>query len=124
MIELGELFEIYKDLPEFVEIDALDVNTIGNFGDTPLHVAASRGVPEEIQRLIEAGANVNAAGELGNSPLHEAVGQDNPHAAEALLNAGATVKGINDFGESPIEIARRAGRTRLARLLEQYAQGG
>jgi len=120
-MHLPDLFSIYRDLPEFVELDVLDVNTIGNFGDTPLHVAATRGVLAEVKLLIESGANVNASGELGNTPLHEAVGQGHFEAAEVLLRAGASVTTVNDFGDSPLNLARRAGRERLAALLEQYS---
>jgi hypothetical protein len=42
MTALAELFVIYQELPEFVECNLSDVNQIGNFGNRPLHVAASR----------------------------------------------------------------------------------
>lgn len=120
--ELSKLLELYGDLPEFVEVPTLDVKTIGNFGNTPLHVAAARGVLAEVQVLLASGADVNAVGELGNSPLHEAVGQDNFGAAEALLKAGANVGIRNDFGESPMDIAQACGRAGLGDLFEQYAK--
>lgn len=34
-------------LPEFLDIELKDVNQSGNFGNTPLHVACSRGDMEE-----------------------------------------------------------------------------
>jgi ankyrin repeat protein len=66
-----------EDLPEFCELVLEHVNQPGNFGNLPIHVAAVRGLPEELDALIAGGADVNAAGELGNRPLHEAIGQRN-----------------------------------------------
>jgi hypothetical protein len=63
-----------EDLPEFCELVLEHVNQPGNFGNLPIHVAAVRGLPEELDALIAGGADVNAAGELGNRPLHEAIG--------------------------------------------------
>jgi ankyrin repeat protein len=120
-MNLSELLQEYSDLPEFLEIDSITVDTVGNFGNTPLHVAACRGAVTEVNLLISSGANVNAVGELGNTPLHEAVGQNMLDAAEALLKAGAKVDAKNDFGTSVLALARKPGRHELKRLLEQYA---
>jgi len=62
--ELSKLLELYGDLPEFVEVPALDVKTIGNFGNTPLHVAAARGVLAEVQVLIAQACGRAGLGEL------------------------------------------------------------
>lgn len=65
-----------EELPAFCGIQLESVNQVCRFGERPLHVAATRGIMEEVAALVEAGAEVNAHGELGNTPLHEAVGQN------------------------------------------------
>src|SRR5215471_18416593 len=47
-----------EELPAFCELALDDVNRIGNFGERPLHVAASRGNLEEIAAVLDAGAKL------------------------------------------------------------------
>ncbi|MGR3831832.1 ankyrin repeat domain-containing protein [Ralstonia pseudosolanacearum] len=84
-----------EDLPEFSEVALEDVNQIGNFGNSPVHVACVRGNVLEVQALLDGGANMNAIGELGNTPLHEAVGQG--HIEVALLHKPAAPRGELTF---------------------------
>ena len=41
-------------------------------GSSPLHMAAKRGIPEIVKKLIDLGADVNALDVHGNNPLHAA----------------------------------------------------
>ena len=107
-----------EDLPEFAEVRLQDVNQKGNFGNSPMHIAAVRGIRDEIEALIAAGANVNAVGELGNRPLHEAAGQGHTVAVELLLGAGAAVDAVNDDGKTARDVAEVLGLHAIARLLE------
>ena len=95
-------------LPAFVEITLNDVNQEGLFGERPLHVACVRGDMEEIEALVEGGADVNAVGELGCTPLHEAVGQGHIEVVKFLLEHGASRDVKSEFGTS-LEIAKAKG---------------
>ena len=118
----NEVLSRYKseDLPEFLEVELVDVNQRGNFGNCPLHVAAVRGDVEEIEALVAGGANVNAAGELGNTPLHEAAIQGNIKAVEALLPHGAEPEATNEAGDTPLSLALALGHSAVASTLDMW----
>lgn len=110
-----------EDLPEFSEIPLEDVNQVGNFGNSPIHVACVRGNIAEVRALLDGGANVNAIGELGNTPLHEASGQGHIEVVRLLLAAGATPLENNDFGETALDISTRKRYDDIADLIRQAA---
>jgi uncharacterized protein len=115
-----EVLRRYKDeeLPEFCDRELSDVNQVGLFGDYPLHVAATRGLVEEVLALLEAGANVDARGEHGYTPLLSAVAQGHVEAARLLLQYGAATDVANDWGDTPLQRARASEIAGLADLLE------
>jgi hypothetical protein len=106
-----------ESLPEFTQRDLIDVNQIGNFGNRPLNIAATRGLIEEIIALIEGGADVNAPGELDCTPLHDAAGQGHFEAVKVLLQYGASVTNRNQWGYTPIDDALASGRKDIADLM-------
>ena len=110
---------VEEELPAFSGIDLNDVNQVGPFGERPLDVAAGRGDIEEIQALLEGGADINAAGEHGYTPLHEAVSQGHLLAVKLLMSFGAPVDLRNDFGDTPLDIARVRNRDDLVTLLKR-----
>lgn len=120
-MKLEEIFHEYSDLPEFLEVGSLGIDTVGNFGNTPLHVAACRGEVTAIGLLLSAGADVNKSGELGNTALHEAVGQGFYDAVDVLLLAGARVDVPNDFGDTALDWARKPGKEDILRQIEERA---
>jgi cytohesin len=78
------------------------VNARDEAGNTPLHWAAVEGFPEDIDFLLEAGADVNARSEDGRTPLHMARWRGN---TVTLLEAGADVNARNDNGRTPLHYA-------------------
>ncbi len=112
-----------EELPDFVDRPLTDVNMVGRFGSTPLHVAAVRGDAEEIRALIEGGADVNAEGELRNRPIHDAIGQQNVEAVRLLLDAGARLDGINEFGKSTCGMAMESGNQAIIDLIRSRCAG-
>jgi ankyrin repeat protein len=102
-----EVLRRYADeiLPEFAGIDLTDVNQRGNFGNSPLKVASTRGNIEEIEALFAGGANVNAKGEDGYTALHHAASQGHVAAVIRLLQAGALPDLVNDDCRTPRDLA-------------------
>lgn len=95
----------YQDLPEFCGRPLTQVNQRGSFGDTPLHVASSRGRLDEAEALLNANADVNARGELENTPLHAAAGQGHAAVVNLLLDWGASKDEVNMDGKTARDVA-------------------
>ena len=95
------------DLPEFVELGRIFPHTRGNFGNTPLHVAAIRGELDALGWLLDAGADIDAVGEHGYTALHEAIAQHQREAVRFLLARGASPEIPNADGDQPLALAER-----------------
>jgi len=96
---------IDEGLPEFIEVVLTHVNQRGTFGNTPLHVACTRGALEEVEALLADGAEVNAKGETGDTPLFRAAQQDHVAVVQRLLEMGALPDLANDYGSTPRQVA-------------------
>lgn len=103
---------------------------IGSKGGVPfLCMAASRQVVEAMEIAIESGADVNIqTTNRGFTPLHEVVNTYTPTdtemaAVNVLLRTGVvdlTLKSSPEFGgDDAIELAKKRGKTRIARILER-----
>lgn len=57
--------------------------------ESPIHIAAWKGTPEDIEWLVTHGANINERGEFGMSPLHYAYMSGKAENIRAVLSAGA-----------------------------------
>jgi len=84
-----EVLHRYVDLPEFAGLTLIDVNQTGNYGNTPLHVASTRGNIEEVDALVAGSSNLDSKGEDGMTPLHRATQQGHVAVVKRLLQAGA-----------------------------------
>jgi uncharacterized protein len=109
-----------EDLPEFDGIESISIETVGRYGNRPLHIACVRGDLEEVGALIAAGANVNVRGEHGNTPLHEAVGSSSAMVLNHLLANGADHLQRNDFGQTARDVASLMNRTALVAIIESH----
>lgn len=87
-------------------------------GETPLHVAASRGHLKPIIYLANHGASVNARTKNGWTPLHHAARFGHTQAVKYLLHMGAIPHiRTNDKGrKSPMEMAVDNGYLEIAAL--------
>jgi len=102
-----DILQRYKDeeLPEYIGLDLVDVNQPGGFGNRPLNIACTRGSIEEVQALLDGGADPNLPGEDGCSPLHDAIGQGHARIVELLLRAGARTDIADSEGKTPLQRA-------------------
>jgi ankyrin repeat protein len=74
---------------------------------TPLHLAALRGDAEEVERLLNGGADPNVRDVFGRTPLHYAAARNHKAAAELLLSRGADPNAKDESGETPLDLAAK-----------------
>lgn len=132
------VYAIYRSPLEFVrtllEIGA-DPNAPADDGFPPLIAALSctrdaagavrrTDVDDIIRVLLSFGADPNQRGINDYTALHMAVAEGNALAVQRLLDAGADADlrtRIDDY-ETPLEMARAAGLTTIAAMLERRGQ--
>ena len=103
--DIKNLFSDYMRLPTFRLIELTNVDQEGNFGDRPIQVAASRGRTDEIETLLNHGADIDSCGEHGFTALHLAATMGRSEAIRLLLSRGANPLKKNDDGDTPLAIA-------------------
>jgi uncharacterized protein len=101
------LHRLCDGLADFANCSPLKVESVGASGETPLHVAVSRGDLPAAEVLLQNGADVNGSGENTETPLHVAIRQRNPAAVQLLLQHGARLDLRSEFGRTPPEEAAR-----------------
>ena len=98
-----------------------DVNIANHSGDTPLSLAAKRGILICAERLLETGADVNfqdlSEEKLGNTALMWAAQEGNDVCADPLIQKGADVNGRNRRSVTALMLAGMGGKDKCVRLL-------
>ncbi|MHA6880879.1 ankyrin repeat domain-containing protein [Ralstonia pseudosolanacearum] len=107
----------YSKHVEFIGDDIKDVAQVGAFGSQVLHLASFANFCDDIEELIQAGADVNAIGDLGLRPLHYAVLGGCSEAVQILLLKNADARAENEYGETPAKMANVLGQTDIENLL-------
>jgi len=86
-----------------------------------LFTAVSRGQTEEVQALIDAGADVNARdndADNAYTPLHVAALMGKAEVAQVLIAAGAAVEAKSgEFALTPLHVAALMGKAEVAQVL-------
>ena len=93
-----------ENLPDFADMPSIGVNERGRFGNYPLNIAATRGIAEEVQALLQGGADVRNVGDMGNLALHDAIDSGDLQVVQLLLDAGSPVDVRNEFDQSPLDL--------------------
>ena len=86
-------------------------------GDSPLHMAASRGLTSCVAALVELGAHVNAVDSLGNTPLHDAALHGHTGALVKLVEGRANLEAKNVHGLHAVHCAAANGHTATIKVL-------
>ena len=86
-------------------------------GDPDLFRAIWTDNADEVQRLLQAGAQVNVSDEDGDPFLHEAIWRGHPEIVTLLINAGADVNATAANGDSLLEVTRWYHRPEIERIL-------
>ena len=122
---------IIDDDGELVEdTKKIDVNSVDNFGKTPLHYLAERFGNNScnyilvINEIIKRGADINAVDKKHNTPFHLAVSLRNSNFINIITeNIGfdpLTFWSKNSDGETPYEIAKKNKFKEFRNVLEKF----
>merc|ERR1712137_201532 len=98
---------------------AMDVNSLNDDGETPLHWACKVGSTEIVKYLLTHGASINAMDENGDTPLHWAAEENHTEVAELLLKHKANLNSKNILRETPYLKAKSNGSKNCASFLQQ-----
>ncbi len=81
--------------------------------------AAKTGAVDRIREILAASPDLASVKDtaFGATPLHWAALRDQVEAARLLLDKGADPAAVNNDGETPLDVARRAKRANVERLL-------
>ena len=111
------------------------IDSVDEYGASPLHVAAANGAVAVAAILLRTGARAESVDKKGCSPLHWLAGvslqrpayseiAERPRnvpkmkrLAQALTKEGADIDGTNGVGETPLSIAVRASSADAIRAL-------
>ena len=92
-------------------------------GWTPLHYAATNGHLTTMELLLEAHAYIDATSPNGTTPLMMAAHYGTPAAVKLLLEGGADPGLKNEQGLSAIDFAQRASRVDAAEMIAAAIRG-
>ena len=98
-------------------IETNNINSRGEDGITPLHVASGFGTSEHILKLLDAGASLNARTIDGYSPLHLAAAENASENITTLLGAGSHVDLLTERNFTPLHIAAAIGAVDSIKIL-------
>lgn len=91
-------------------------------GWSPLHYAATGPEPKMVALLLDRGARVEALSPNRSTPLMMAARYGAHESVPLLLNRGADPRARNDAGLTAADFARLAGREPVEQRLEQAAR--
>lgn len=95
----------------------LNLNTLGDFGQTAMHWAAARNRVGLMNLLVKHGAKIDSLDKLGKTPLATAASCGHHDAAYLLLKNGALINFVDNNGSTPLHYAASKVSVDLIRLL-------
>ena len=115
-----------------------DINARNDWGEVPLHLAASpslihRDHHDIMQLFLDHGADANTRNDTGSTPLHYSSHWGSPgytstkgtvEGAHLLLKHGADIDAKDDKGRTPLQLALTHGHVEMARFLSEHGATG
>jgi ankyrin repeat protein len=93
-----------------------DVNTLNDFGGSPLSEAAGLGYVDLVKYLLSVGAKLQLP-EQKESVLHAAVRSGSTELVKVILDAGAAVNDVASLDETALHVAAEDDRVEIVKLL-------
>jgi len=95
-----------EDIPEILATK-IDVNTIDQLGNTPLHYAASANHAHVVEILLSnPKININVQNSYKDTPLHKAASRGAIGTIKLLVSAGANLDIKNKDNQRPKDLAK------------------
>jgi ankyrin repeat protein len=114
-----------EDFPKMLQTllsHGSDVNSIDNYGRTPLHLSLLNKCRGQLEALLTAGASINAVDNKGQSALHYACDNGDVDDVRLLLSSGADLF-VKDFtGKTAMHAAAR--QLQGGQLIELFVEHG
>jgi len=110
----------HKEMLELLLTHGADVNVMLSNGDTPLHRAINRDLPDDVELLLANGADPNARGFNWQTPVHNAVWAKRARLLELLLDYGADPNAKDIGGHTPLYWANANGFEKGVALLRAH----
>lgn len=79
-----------------------DINMQDQSGWAPLHYAAFRNCPKNVQMYLDAGADINIQNDMKSTPLHIAAWQNHIDIVRMLIAQGADLNRQDSQGDTPL----------------------
>lgn len=110
------IFSIFKTAPK--EDEEIAPRSRDDHGNTPLHLAAMKGLRAVALLEIENGADIDATNKHGDTPLHLAARARRGKIASLLVRTGGARTDIsNNDGDTPLHLVAATGQVGIAVLL-------
>lgn len=97
--------------------EGADIDSINDFGSTPLICAVTDGHLNAVRFLVAQGAALEHRSKYGISALDQAVSWEHPAVVTFLLEVGAQVDGSDERGTTPLMIAAARGNLSIVKML-------
>lgn len=99
-----------------VEKKGADVNTLNDFGGSPISDAARLGYVDLVKYLLSVGAKLRIP-QQKELVLHAAVRSGSAEMVKVILSAGAAVNDVESLDETALHVAAEDDHVEIARLL-------
>lgn len=107
----------HKSVAVYLTNSGANINTSGDLGPSPLHLAAKWGDVDLVVLLLSKHADPNVVCSIGQTPLFDAVRYKRKQIIKVLIASGADINHIDSKGRTLIDYAIAEGDREITSLL-------